>query len=40
LAENHKTWALDYDYNKDTNEFVHKNAQAIEDTLVQNWFSI
>jgi selenocysteine lyase/cysteine desulfurase len=40
LAENHKTWALDYDYNKDTNEFIHKNAQPIEDTLVQKWFSL
>jgi selenocysteine lyase/cysteine desulfurase len=40
LAENHKTWALDYDYNKDTNEFIHKNAQSIEDTLVQDWFSL
>jgi selenocysteine lyase/cysteine desulfurase len=39
LSENHKSWTLDYDYNKDTNEFVHKNALAIEDTLVQDWFS-
>lgn len=39
LAENHRNWSLDYDYNKDTNEFVHKNAKAYEDTLVKKWFS-
>jgi selenocysteine lyase/cysteine desulfurase len=40
LAENHKSWALDYDYNRDTNEFVNKQAQPIEDELVKNWFSL
>ncbi|PWA06307.1 aminotransferase class V-fold PLP-dependent enzyme [Flavobacterium laiguense] len=40
LAENHKTWALDYNYNKDTNEFVHNKAQSLEDELVKNWFSL
>jgi selenocysteine lyase/cysteine desulfurase len=40
LAENHKTWALDYQYNKETNEFLHKEAQPLEDALVKNWFSI
>lgn len=39
LAENHRNWSLDYDYNKDTNEFVHKNAKAYEDILVKKWFS-
>lgn len=39
LAESHKNWSLDYDYNKETNEFVHKKAQALEDKLVQNWFT-
>lgn len=39
LAKNHKDWSLDYDYNKETNEFIHKKAKALEDTLVQNWFS-
>lgn len=38
LAKNHKTWALDYSYNKDTNEFVHKNAASFEDKLVKSWF--
>ncbi len=40
LAENHKTWSLDYNYNKDTNEFLHKNTQMLEDGLVSNWFSL
>lgn len=40
LTENHKNWALDYDYNKDTNEFLHQNAHTIEDTLVHDWFSL
>ena len=40
LSENHKTWALDYNYNADTNEFDHVNSQFMEDKLVQNWFSI
>jgi hypothetical protein len=40
LAENHKSWALDYDYNKYTNEFVHKQAIPLEDELVKNWFSL
>ena len=38
LAENHKTWALDYSYNKNTNEFIHKNANSFEDELVAGWF--
>lgn len=39
LAENHQQWALDYNYNKLTNEFIHKNATTVEDTLVDAWFS-
>lgn len=38
LAENHKIWALDYSYNKNTNEFIHKNANSFEDQLVAGWF--
>ncbi|MHC0441898.1 aminotransferase class V-fold PLP-dependent enzyme [Flavobacterium sp. 3-210] len=38
LAENHETWALDYSYNKNTNEFIHKNATSFEDELVESWF--
>jgi selenocysteine lyase/cysteine desulfurase len=40
LAENHKIWALDYNYNKETNEFIHKNAIAVEDSLVHDWFTL
>lgn len=39
LAENHQQWALDYNYNKLTNEFIHKNATTVEDTLIDAWFS-
>jgi selenocysteine lyase/cysteine desulfurase len=38
LAKNHKIWAQDYNYNKDTNEFAHKNAKKLEDEMVQQWF--
>lgn len=40
LSHNHKIWDLDYIYNKDTNEFIHKNTIATEDKLVQDWFSL
>jgi selenocysteine lyase/cysteine desulfurase len=40
LSENHKIWALDYDYDKETNEFIHKKVQPVEDELVKNWFSL
>jgi selenocysteine lyase/cysteine desulfurase len=39
LSENHTSWTLDYDYNKDTNEFIHKKSLETEDNLVQSWFS-
>ncbi len=38
LAKNHTEWALDYTYNKNTNEFVHKDATSFEDELVAGWF--
>jgi len=38
LAANHESWALDYSYNKNTNEFIHKNANSFEDELVARWF--
>lgn len=40
LAEYHKSWSSDYHYNKETNEFLHKNANTIEDKLVNEWFSL
>jgi selenocysteine lyase/cysteine desulfurase len=39
LADNHATWALDYTYNKNTNEFVHYDAKPLEDDLVKSWFA-
>ena len=38
MAQNHQQWANDYDYNKATNEFSHKQATCFEKELVQNWF--
>lgn len=38
LAKNHESWALDYSYNKNSNEFIHKNANSFEDELVEKWF--
>ena len=40
LAENHKDWALDYNYDKITNEFIHKNANHLEKEMVEDWFKI
>lgn len=40
LAQNHKKWALDYDYNKDTNEFINHHPQTFEDELVKKWFAL
>jgi selenocysteine lyase/cysteine desulfurase len=39
LAANHATWASDYSYNKNSNEFVHQDAKPLEDELVKSWFS-
>ena len=39
LAENHKEWALDYNYNKETNEFIHKDAINNERQMVADWFA-
>jgi len=38
LAKNHENWKLDYSYDKNTNEFIHKNANSFEDELVAGWF--
>ena len=38
LVTNHAEWALDYDYNAGTNEFVHRNAKHLEIQMVKNWF--
>ncbi|MET3028940.1 aminotransferase class V-fold PLP-dependent enzyme [Flavobacterium sp. UW10123] len=38
LAANHKEWALDYSYDKNRNEFIHKDATSFEEELVESWF--
>ncbi len=38
LAESHKEWAKDYNYEKNTNEFIHKNAKPFEKEMVEEWF--
>lgn len=40
LAENHKEWSKDYEYNKTSNEFVHKQALHSEKEMVENWFQL
>jgi len=40
LAQHHEQWKTDYNYNKGTNEFVHKNAEPIEKEMIGRWFSI
>ena len=39
LAENHKAWAIDYEYCSRTNEFTHKDGDCGESALVDKWFS-
>ena len=39
LAKNHPDWAKDYIYDKNTNEFIHKNANSFETELVEKWFA-
>jgi selenocysteine lyase/cysteine desulfurase len=40
LAANHQDWAKDYSYDKNSNEFVHKNAKPLEKEMVENWFKV
>ncbi|WP_333600263.1 aminotransferase class V-fold PLP-dependent enzyme [Flavobacterium sp.] len=40
LAEHHKTWSVDYEYNFKTNEFVHKAAKHQEKDMVKSWFKV
>lgn len=39
LAENHKSWALDYNYTPTSNEFIHKNDSNLEGEMVKEWFN-
>ncbi len=38
LAANHEAWGKDYNYNKNSNEFLHRNAKSYEKDLVLKWF--
>ena len=38
LAENIESWKNDYQYNAQTNEFVHRSDRKYEKELVKNWF--
>jgi selenocysteine lyase/cysteine desulfurase len=38
LAANFEEWSLDYEYNRKTNEFLHKNAKSSEKEMVEGWF--
>lgn len=40
LAANFKVWAADYNYDKTTNEFTHKNFQPKCADLVEGWFKV
>jgi len=38
LAQNHKEWSKDYNYDKNSNEFIHKNVKPFEREMVEAWF--
>jgi len=38
LAQNHKEWSKDYQYDAKTNEFIHKNSAHLEKAMVKSWF--
>ncbi len=40
LAKNHQDWAKEYNYDKESNEFIHKNAIPFERHLVDEWFKV
>ena len=40
LADNHKEWAKEYQYNAETNEFLHQQATSFENALVEKWFAM
>ena len=41
LAKNHKDWIKDYDYDRLTNEFVHKSFKATKrDQAIDSWFKL
>ena len=41
LAKHHKEWALDYNYDKFTNEFSHKSFDtSSKKKVIENWFTL
>lgn len=40
MAENFGEWSQEYEYDKCSNEFSHKNATSFEKQLVQSWFDV
>jgi selenocysteine lyase/cysteine desulfurase len=38
LAQNHLEWALEYDYNKETNEFIHQHTIPSTGEHLKKWF--
>ncbi len=38
VTKNHKKWAIDYNFDSITNEFVHVNSHKFERKLAQSWF--
>lgn len=41
LAANHENWALDYEYDSKTNEFIHKSFSTdTKENRVKNWFNL
>jgi selenocysteine lyase/cysteine desulfurase len=39
IALHHSEWGKDYNYNKHTNEFIHKGEGQVKNDLVKNWFN-
>ncbi|MFA4864448.1 MAG: aminotransferase class V-fold PLP-dependent enzyme, partial [Bacteroidales bacterium] len=40
VQKNHKKWGKDYIYNRNTNEFKHKNEPEDKTALVKDWFDL
>jgi len=39
LSQNHQTWALDYVYDRYSNEFKHKSEPETQQTIVNEWYN-
>jgi len=40
LAENHREWSKDYEYNMVNNEFIHKTFVPSQELRVDGWFEL